>query len=291
MSQATKRQFSLLLWGEGGGEVWPELEDATPSGGVSGAGREGGNFSACIASGGVATSPASFLSFHFSPSLVVLPARGVAHRLPTWSASVGVRSPFSRVLQLSALSPFQSRELGVRQSWTSVGRLRPPFVCSNSRPPRFGSPSRAAGVDQFSRASSIRRRKSPESWPCDVAASGTDCGVGQIFAAPAIPFRGFFPSKFPLFSASFATGVGQLGAHDSSDGVPRLGRSCGTSPSFWLDPYGVPDGVGYSPREYEHALAPVRCSNGRRAKQAPFRSEPEAGQVAEYISEFPPKVS
>jgi hypothetical protein len=39
--------------------------------------------------------------------------------------------------------------------------------------------------------------------------------------------------------------AGREEAQLSSDGVPRLGLSCGTSPSFWLDPYLVADGVGY----------------------------------------------
>jgi hypothetical protein len=44
---------------------------------------------------------------------------------------------------------------------------------------------------------------------------------------------------------SLHLGVGQFFAHVSRDGVPRLGRSCGTFfPSFWLLPYATEAGVG-----------------------------------------------
>ena len=41
-----------------------------------------------------------------------------------------------------------------------------------------------------------------------------------------------------------ALGVGQVFAQVSRLGAPRLGRSCGTFPSFWLDPQGVALVVG-----------------------------------------------
>lgn len=42
--------------------------------------------------------------------------------------------------------------------------------------------------------------------------------------------------RLPEAFASPAVGVGQLRAHVSRLGVPRVGRSCGTVPSFWLLP-------------------------------------------------------
>jgi hypothetical protein len=75
-------------------------------------------------------------------------------------------------------------------------------------------------------------------------------GVGHV--ATCVPSCPSIPSPFQ----SRATGV----IHDS-----RLGRS--------------------SPRENEHPLATVRRANACRAEHAPFRIEPEGGQVAEYAVE------
>ena len=78
-----------------------------------------------------------------------------------------------------------------------------------------------------------------------------------------------------------APAVGQFFAHVSRLGVPAVGRLCATCPSFWLVPYGVALGVGYSFREYEEPFTAVRRADLLRSEQIPFRIVPAFGQVAE----------
>jgi hypothetical protein len=149
-----------------------------------------------------------------------------------------------------------SPAVGVGQCITEFARLDPPFVCWTNAP----RPSRAVGVGQFF------ARSARLSDPCAFC-----------------PFVGPRESR--------ASGVGQAFAHIPRLGVPRVGRSCGTLPSFWLEPYSVALGVGYSPRDHEEPVAAVRGTNGACRYAVPDRIVPERGQVSENDSEPPSKES
>lgn len=101
-------------------------------------------------------------------------------------------------------------------------------------------------------------------------------GVGHIRTVASVSVT-FTPSDEPPdFWQSMPVGVGHcLAAPLSSGSAPlspdRIPLPC-TSVAF---------GVGHDP----DALASVRCSNGCRAEQAPFRIEPEVGKVVEDMGE------
>jgi hypothetical protein len=105
----------------------------------------------------------------------------------------------------------------------------------------------------------------------------------RIMSVRLTPWLAFDPLEFldPLSLASPSVGVGHVAAQVSRLGVPRLGRLCGTSPSFWLVPYGDAAGVGYSFREYEQPISAVRGANVSSAQHSPSRIKPESGQVSE----------
>jgi len=81
-----------------------------------------------------------------------------------------------------------------------------------------------------------------------------------------------------------AIGVGQWRAHVQSDGVPAVGRLCGTFPSFWLVPYSVALGVGYSPRDHEDPITAVRGADSGSGNAIPPRIIPERGKRSENVA-------
>jgi len=78
---------------------------------------------------------------------------------------------------------------------------------------------------------------------------------------------------------SCAFGVGQFRAI-----VCRLGRISPVRPDPppWLLPYSVAVGVGYTPRDNEEPIPPVRGTNGLSWYTVPDRIIPERGKAAEY---------
>lgn len=97
-----------------------------------------------------------------------------------------------------------------------------------------------------------------------------DVGVGHFFAAAGNPFLGFSRSKLPLFCASFARGVGQIGFRKSRGERPAERSAI----AFVL----LASGVGNNP----DPVSPVRGTNGARRYAMPFRIIPDRGQVSEY---------
>lgn len=149
---------------------------------------------------------------------------------------------------------FASVAVGVGHPNASSRRDRPPpFLCVPAV-----TPTASAHVGVVHSSASDRRLRPPF--------------VCTSSACPLLPSR--------------AVGVAHDAAHVSRLGVPLVGRSCGTSPSFWEDPYGVAEGVGYSPRsQTEPSLTPVRCLHVGRAEEVPRRVVPEIGQGPEYLVE------
>jgi len=97
-------------------------------------------------------------------------------------------------------------------------------------------------------------------------------GVGQRFTAAGKPFLLFDVSKFPRFSASFARGVGQIGARKFLGERPAERRAT----AFVL----LASGVGNNP----NPVSLVRGANGARRNAMPFRVIPDLGQVSENVS-------
>lgn len=145
----------------------------------------------------------------------------------------------------------------------------PPVPCFGSDP-RCASEARGVG-HIFACVGSVGSPLllKPPATPCVVV------GVCHCRAAPSdVGLPRTIVSDFLAPSAAF--GVGHcLAAPLSSGSAPlspdRIPLPC-TSVAF---------GVGHDP----DALASVRCSNGCRAEQAPFRIEPEVGKVVEDMGE------
>jgi hypothetical protein len=119
-------------------------------------------------------------------------------------------------------------------------------------------------------------------------------GVGnfrQTASVRLLPVR-LLPDRL----ASLLVGVGHIPvfAMVSSEGFPRLGRSCGTFPSFWLEPYDVRVGVGNGAlaippvgSEYPEPLADMRSTGVVCSQHAPPRIVPAFGQTSEYSAKVP----